>query len=449
MSFSPLDSALYRALLSDAETAALLSDGSQVASMLAVEAALAEVQGNLGVIPETAARRIAEVAGSTEIAPESLADPTAKAGVPVPGLVAALRKAVGGEAAAFVHWGATSQDILDTATVLQLGQVLDLFDARLARLIALLAAQADAHRATVTLARTRSQQATPTSLGLKIATWMTPLARHRQRLTELRGRVLVLQFGGAAGNLSALDGRGLDVSAALAEKLGLPEPALPWHVQRDGMAELAGWFSLVSGSLGKLGSDLILLGQSEIGEVSAGAGGGSSTMPQKSNPVGAEMLVALARFNATLTGTVHQGLIHNQERDGAAWSLEWLSLPQMAGATGAALNHGLAIAENLEADTARISRTFENGKGLALAEAASFALAAHMPRPEAQKLVTDACSEVAGSGRHLLDVLTKRVSAPVDWQALRDPANHLGEADALIDRALAAVHWNKGTSDGR
>ncbi|MGK9234752.1 3-carboxy-cis,cis-muconate cycloisomerase [Inquilinus limosus] len=443
MTVSPLDSALYAPLLSDAETAALFTDRAALRAMLRVEAALAEAEARCGVIPAAAASAIAAAAGALDPDTAALAAKTTEDGVPVPALVAALRQAVatsaGEEAAQAVHWGATSQDILDTGLVLRLRKVIAILEGRLAALIQALAALADAHRATVMPGRTRSQQATPISFGLKAAGWLAPLLRDRDRLSELRPRLLLLSFGGASGTLGALGEDGVKVEAALAEVLDLPVPPMPWHSQRDGIAEFAGWLALVTGTLGKMGRDLILLAQTEVAEVRPGAGGGSSTMPQKSNPVGPETLVALARFNAGLVGQLQQAMLHEHERDGAAWPVEWLALPQMAVAAGAALNHALAVAGSLQIDAARMAQQFEASHGLLLAEAASFALAAHMPRPEAQRLVKEATTKATATGRHLFDLLAEASAAPIDWSSLRDPARHLGAADAFIDRVLAAA----------
>jgi len=471
MTVSLFDSELYGDLFSDREIVALLDDRARLRAMLEVEAALARVQGRLGVIPAAAATRIAEVAESLELDPAALASGTASAGVPVPALVASLRAAVGGEAGAYVHWGATSQDIMDSGLVLRLRAVLDALDGRLAGAIETLAALAQEHRGTVMAARTRSQQALPTTFGLKAAGWLLPLARHRERLAQLRPRLLVVQFGGAAGTLAALGtapgtalgaapgaslgaARGEDgvaVMEALATELDLAIPPAPWHSQRDGIAELAAWFALVTGSLGKIGEDLVLLAQSEVGEVTPrggpgggpeggpGGGGGSSTLPQKTNPVAAEALVTLARFNAGLLAPATGALLQAQERGGAAWPLEWLTLPQMATATGAALRLAAAAFDGLAVDTARMAANLEASNGLILAEAASFALAGHMPRPEAQALVQAACAEATESGRHLMDVLAEMSEAPLDWAGLKDPAGYLGAADALIDRILASL----------
>jgi 3-carboxy-cis,cis-muconate cycloisomerase len=218
--------------------------------------------------------------------------------------------------------------------------------------------------------------------------------------------------------------------------LGLGVPTLPWHSQRDSLAELAGWLSLVTGSLGKIGADLVLLAQSEVREILPGSGGGSSTMPQKANPVGAEALVSLARFNAGLVSSLHHALGATHERDGAAWQTEWLALPQMVVATGAALLRAGAVLDDLVIDSARMRANLDAANGLVLAEAAAFALAQHMPRAEAQALVKDACRAVTESGRHLTDVLAEKTDASVDWDSLRDPATYLGAAGALLSRAL-------------
>jgi 3-carboxy-cis,cis-muconate cycloisomerase len=440
MTSSPLDSALYGPLFGDPETAELLSDAAQIRALLRVEAALARVEGRLGVIPAEAAVRIAEVAACLDLDPAALADGTASAGVPVPALAAALQNAVGNRAAPYVHWGATSQDIIDTALILRLRDILALFAGRLDAIIADLAIQADRYRAVAMAGRTRSQIATPITFGLKIATWLAPLLRHRDRLAELRPRLEVVQFGGASGTLAALGDRGLAVMDALARDLGLASPVLPWHSQGDRIAEVGGWLALVSGSLGKMGADVVLLGQSEVGELAAGAGGGSSTMPNKSNPVGAETLVALARHNAGLLGTLHQSLIQEHERDGIAWPLSWLSLPPMLMACGGALRHARHVSAHLLPDVSRMAERLDATDGLVLAEAASFLLCAHMPRAQAQDLVKACCREALGAGRHLFDVLAQRTTASVDWQAAREePSRHVGAAEALVQRLLDSI----------
>ncbi len=437
MSISPAESALYGALFSDPDIAEAFSDAATIRAMLDVERALARVQARLGIIPEDAAERIAFVAGSYEPDIAGVAAGTEKSGVPIIPLVEQLRAAVGGEAAAYVHWGATSQDIVDTGLVLRLRGVAGLLAGKIEQLSGLLGKLADEHRGTVMAARTRSQQALPTSFGLKAAGWLSPLIDHATRLDEVRPRLLAVQFGGAVGTLAALGARGVEVMEGMGEELGLAVPAGPWHVRRDNLAEFAGWLSIVTGSLGKMGQDVILLAQSEIAEVRPGAGGGSSTMPQKSNPVACEVMVTAAGLNASLISAMHQATIQEHERGGPGWQLEWLTLPQMAVATGAALNHAIAVIEMLEVDAARMRANLDESNGLILAEAATFALAEHMPRPQAQALVKEACSEVPQSGRTLMEILAGKTDAPVDWDTVADPANYLGSANELIDRILS------------
>ncbi|MEQ9608946.1 MAG: 3-carboxy-cis,cis-muconate cycloisomerase [Kiloniellaceae bacterium] len=443
MSILPFDSAFLGPLLSDAELAGLLDDRAQLRAMLDFEAALARAEGRVGVIPAAAADRIAEVAGSLELDPAALAEGTARDGIPVPALVACLRKAVGGEAAAYVHWGATTQDVMDSGLVLRLKRILDILEARLGDLGDTLAELADAERATVMLARTRGQQATPTSFGLKAAGWLAPLDRHLDRLYEFEDRLGVLSFGGAAGNLSALGVDAPAVEAALAEELDLAVPLLPWHSQRDGLVELANWLGLVSGSLGKMAGDIMLLCQNEVGELREGdfngqPGGTSSTLPQKQNPVRSEAVLSLTRHAASLTGPMQLTAFHAHERDGVAWQLEWLTLPQIIVATGAALAQSLTLIGGLKVDRERMRANIEATNGLVLAEAASFALSQHLPRPEAQALVKQACLDALEQGRGLIALLQERCDAPLDWQALADPAQHIGSADIFIDRVLAA-----------
>jgi 3-carboxy-cis,cis-muconate cycloisomerase len=436
MSILPFDSAFLGPLLSDAELARLLDDRAQLRAMLDFEVALALAEGRVGVIPEAAAQRIAEVADNLEIDPASLAEGTARDGIPVPALVAALRKAVGGDAAQYVHWGATTQDVMDSGLVLRLKRILDILEDRLDELGGKLAELADAERATVMLARTRGQQATPTSFGLKVAGWLAPLDRHLNRLYEFEDRFGVLSFGGAAGNLSALGVDGPAVEGVLAEELELAVPLLPWHSQRDGLIELANWLGLVCGSLGKMAGDIMLLCQNEVGELREGAGGTSSTLPQKQNPVRSEAVLSLTRHVAGLAGPMQLTAFHTHERDGVAWQLEWLTLPQMVVATGAALAQSLALIGGLKIDRERMRANIEATNGLALAEAASFALSRHLPRPEAQALVKQACLDALDQGRGLIVLLQERCDAPLDWQALADPAQHIGSADIFIDRVL-------------
>jgi 3-carboxy-cis,cis-muconate cycloisomerase len=438
-----LDSVLFSPLFSDADVAEQFSDPQLVQAMLEVEAALAIVEGRLGVIPAGAADQIVDVAARMEVDFDRLRSGVEKSGVPVIELVRQLREQVGGEAADYVHWGATSQDILDTARILQIRTAMVILDSRLWNIIQKLAQLADRHRHTLMAGRTHSQQALPITFGYKVACWLAPLLRHRERLTEMKPRTLVVQFGGAVGTLAALGESGEQVQIALAKELELNLPPLPWYSQRDNMAELASWLSLVSSSLAKMAQDFILLAQSEVGELGESGDasrGGSSTMPQKNNPIVSELIITAARINASLLSSMHQAQVQEHERGTHGWQMEWLVLPQMFNLTAAALNKALFLSQNLVVNEERMRENIAASNGLMLAEAVSYALAkTSMSKADANKLVKEASQVVKQEGRHLIDVIRERIAAPVDWKALREESAYLGSTDAFIDRVLQAV----------
>lgn len=439
MSVSPFDSALLGDLFSDPEIAALFDDRAQIASMLLFESALAAAEARAGVIPEQSAVRIADVCRDFEPDPATLAGPTARAGVPVPALIKALKAEIGGEDARYVHFGATSQDVVDTALVLQLRDAIAIIRRRIRKLAKALSAHADTHRKTVMIGRTRSQQAVPTTFGLKAAGWLAPLVRIDHRIESLSSDLLRISFGGAAGTLASIGVKAADVESNLSEELDLPLADMPWHAQRDVLVDFASQLTALTGALGKMGQDLVLLAQSEIAEVQPGKGGGSSTMPHKSNPVQAEMLVTFARFNAGQLGTFAQSQIHEHERSGASWLLEWLTLPQIITATGAALAQAVDMVPDLKINTDRMAQNLELSRGAMLAEAATFALADHLGRDAADKLVKDAIAKSAENASNLFDELPKLTDAPVDWAYIRNPVNYVGQADVFIDRVLGAT----------
>ncbi len=342
MPVSAFDHPILSALVGDEETASAFSVEADVEAMLAFEAALAEAEASIGLISPQAAARIAQVCADFSPDLAALAEGAARDGVVAPSLVKQLRQAVGEPHAADVHRGATSQDVVDTSLVLRLKPILAAFDVRLDALIVALDALEAEQGETPLMGRTRMQRALPIRAADKLRAWREPLQRHRARLAALTPRLLVVQFGGAVGTRDALGGQGGAIAAELARRLGLGDGPC-WHTQRDALAEFAAWLSLVAGALGKIGQDIALMAQNEIAEIKLAEGGGSSAMPHKSNPVRAEVLVALARFNAALIAAQHQALIHENERSGAAWTLEWLILPQMVVATGAALRHAAAL----------------------------------------------------------------------------------------------------------
>lgn len=431
------DSALYARLFGDAGTAALFTDSAEIRAMLLVEGALARAQGAHRMIPDEAAAFIDRMSREVQIDPSALAVETARNGVPVPGLLAAFRKAAGApEMMRWLHWGATSQDIVDTALALRLRRVLDLWQDRLDALALALGDLAGAQADLPMAARTYGQAAVPTSFGAVVAGWGWPLLRHRDRLAAVRTEVLKVSLSGAAGTLSAMDGRGAEVRRSLAEALDLADPGTSWHAQRDGMAALAGWCAGLTASLGKLGEDLLLMTQTGISEVRIEGAGGSSTMPQKQNPVAPSALVALCRQVVALSALMTGAGAHRQQRDGAAWFTEWLTLPQLCISTGAALALALDLSTRLHPDPAAMARGLDQDAGTIWAEALTFALAATLPRPEAEAKVKALVAEALATGTDLRR-LAARDWPDLDLAALE--AGALGEAPAEARAFAAAV----------
>ncbi|MBN9306567.1 MAG: 3-carboxy-cis,cis-muconate cycloisomerase [Devosia sp. 67-54] len=337
MSVSPFDHPLLSGLLGDDEIAPFFSAEAEIAQMLRFEMALAEAEGAEGVIDAEAARHVVEQLKLVEVDADAIRTATTRDGTVGVEFVRQLRDWLGAPYDRDVHFGSTSQDVVDTALMLRLKPVLAIFAARLRAIIARLDELDRRFGTNQLMARTRMQDALPIHVHDKLATWRAPLQRDLDRLAELNPRLLQVQFGGAAGTLDKLGDKGTAVTARLAQALDLAAPARSWHTQRDTIAELAGWLSLVSGSLGKLGVDVGLMVQNRVGEIAVEGGGGSSAMPHKHNPVGAEVLVALAHYGAALTAAMHVSLVHEQERSGAAWTLEWLALPQAVMTTAASL----------------------------------------------------------------------------------------------------------------
>ena len=445
---SALDSKIFGPLFGDSEINQLLSDQAYVRALVEVEAALARAEARVGAIPQAAAEQISKAADPNRVDIESLSKGTVRSGFPIIALVQELRRLVGGQAASYVHWGATTQDIMDTAGVLQLRAACELYKKRLVELARQLSQLANRHRATVMAGRTHGQQALPISFGLKVASWLAPMVHHGERLNQISPRLLVVQFGGAAGTLAALGDKGIEVMEALAAELKLAAPTLPWHAQRDSLVEFAGWLSLITGSLGKMAQDIILLAQTEVGEVSESAEegrGGSSTMPQKSNPITSELILAAARKNASLLSALHHAQVQEHERATHGWQVEWLTLPEMLMLTGGALKHAVYLAKNLQVDEAKMRENIHRANDVILAEAAVFALAQAMPRAQADELVKRACAVALSEGKPLVEVVKGLIGervpvGAVDWRALAAPENYLGEVDKIIDRALKSAN---------
>ncbi|OJF94102.1 3-carboxy-cis,cis-muconate cycloisomerase [Pararhizobium antarcticum] len=349
MTYSAFDHPILSGLFGDPEIAALFSVDADITAMLAFEAALARVQAARSLIPDEAAAEITHLCASFSPDKAALGRAVASDGVVIPELVRQIRRSLG-DNAAHLHVGATSQDVIDTSLMLRLKAACGLVLARLSSIIDAMAALESRDGAAALMGYTRMQAAIPITAADRIRSWRAPLERHRLRMSEIQA-TLAIQFGGAAGTLEKFGTAGPALRSALAAELGLADQP-QWHSQRDGLVEIAGLFSLITGSLGKFGQDIALMAESG-GEITLSGGGGSSAMPHKQNPVAAEVLVSLARFNAVQLSGMHQSLVHEQERSGAAWTLEWLILPQMAGALAASLK----LALSLTGQITRIGRT--------------------------------------------------------------------------------------------
>lgn len=326
------------ALVGDPIVAGWFTDSADLAAMLAFEAALAAAQAECGLIPTAAAAAVAEACARFEPDWHALHSGMAADGVLGPAFVAALRATLDEPHRRFLHLGATSQDLADSSLTLRLRSVVAELDARLGLVIAALGALRESQGEVALMAHTRMQRALPITAAAKLGSWTQPLQRHAARLAELSPRLLVVQFGGPVGTRDGLAGAGDLIAAGLAARLGLAA-APPWHSGRDRIVEFGNWLALLAGSLGKIGMDVALLAQNEVAAVRLAGGGISSAMPHKSNPVGAEVLVALARYASGQAGTLAQAMVHENERSGAAWTLEWMTLPPLAIAAGAALRH--------------------------------------------------------------------------------------------------------------
>ena len=427
----------------------IFSDYGRLQGMLDFEAALARATARAGVIPGPAASQIESQCRAELFDMEALSRGAAAAGNPAIPMVKALTAQVerkDHDAARFVHWGATSQDAMDTGLVLQLRNVLELIDAGEANLSDALATLAGKYKGTPVAGRTWMQQATPVTFGLKAAGWLSAIERHRQRLKELRARTLVLQFGGAVGTLATLGKHGLDVATTLAEELKLSLPDIPWHAHRDRLAEVATTLGLLVGSLGKIARDISLAMQTEIGEASEPAApgrGGSSTLPHKRNPVSSAVVLAAAARVPALVSVMLAAMVHEQERGLGNWHAEWETLPEICMLAAGALGHTSQVMEGLEIDAGRMRENLEATRGLIMSEAVSSALAAKLGRQAAHELVEAACRRAVEQGKSLREVLeqdTKLAAhlSTAELDRLFDPENYLGVSEQLVERVLAA-----------
>jgi 3-carboxy-cis,cis-muconate cycloisomerase len=447
MSIHPADSQIFGTLYGTDEIRALFSDHAHLQFMLDVEAALARAESKLGLIPAHIADVIGRAARVENLRLDYIADSTRRVGYPVVALVKELGRVAGDEAARYIHLGATTQDILDTALVLQLRRTFGIARRDLIALARALARRAARFRDTPIAARTHLQHAVPTTFGLKCAVWAAPLVTHLERLEQASPRILVVQFGGAAGTLASLGANGPAVVEALARELELGVPVLPWHTQRDGLAETAALLALICASLSKFALDITLMMQTEVGEVSEPhdeGRGGSSTMPQKRNPIASEYILAAARAVSALVPVMFGSMTADHERATGPWQSESLALPQCVALTAGALAHARSIAESMTVDTERMRRNLELTGGLIMAEAIATALAAPLGRAAAEAVVARACNRAVAESVPLATVLRidpelRPHLTDADIDRLTNPALYLGSAGTFVDRVVARV----------
>ncbi|WP_322062836.1 adenylosuccinate lyase family protein [Paraburkholderia sp. J63] len=438
-----VDSILFRDAFGTAKMRTIFSDHALIQRYIDVEVALAKAEARVGVIPAEAAGQIARESTIERIDFDHMREETDIVGYPILPLVHQL---VGmcGDAGRYIHWGATTQDIMDTAVALQVRDALDSIDADIRELRAILVDMARKYRDTPMAGRTHLQQALPITFGYKAAIWLAMFDRHQQRLVALRPRVAVVEFAGAAGTLASLGDKGLEVQAALAEELNLGVPATTWHVARDGFAEAVNLLALVTGSLGKIATDIMIMASNEFAEVYepfVKGRGASSTMPQKRNPISSELMLAAAKAVRQQAGLMVDAMIQDFERATGPWHAEWIAIPESFILTSGALHQAKFALGGLIVDTERMKHNLGISKGLIVAEAVMMQMAPFTGRQQAHDIVYDACRTVNEHGGTLADALADlpAVTQHFDRAAIErmtDPANYLGLAPQMVDRAV-------------
>jgi 3-carboxy-cis,cis-muconate cycloisomerase len=435
----------YHELFTTPEMTDIFSAAAHVRQMLRFEAALARAESDVGIIPREAGEAIAAGCAVDLFDVAAVYREAALAGTPAIPLVRMLTTQVSDEGRPFVHFGATSQDTIDTALVLQMREGLDALVESLLGVCAGCAKLADQHRYTPMAGRTLLQHALPITFGLKAARWLALATRQVQALRTQRNKSLTLQFGGAAGTLAALGEAGMSVAQRLAEELRLPLPDLPWHAERDRMATIASALGVTAGAMAKIASDVALLAQTEVAEVSevsAPGKGGSSAMPQKRNPVDAMMALASARLATGIVPVILSAMANEHERAAGGWQAEWIAIPDLFRRTSSAVDRVRNLVSELQVDPDRMRQNFELDGGLIMAESLSIALVPHLGRQEAQHVVHAACRRSLTTGSTLSQAALEdpkilAVLSPKAIDRALDPAGYLGSTDVMIGRALA------------
>jgi 3-carboxy-cis,cis-muconate cycloisomerase len=454
MTATALDSVIFCDIFSTPEMRQVFSDEGRTAYYLDIEAALARAQARLGVIPEAAAREIDRQCRIENIDLARLKQQTERIGYPILGVVQQIVDLCADGLGEWCHWGATTQDITDTAAILQIRAALALVENEMEVIAGVLADLSRRYRDTPMAGRSNLQQAVPLTFGFKMATLLAAMQRHRERLAQLRPRVLVGQFGGAVGTLASLGAAGLEVQAALMDELGLGHPEIAWHTVRDRIGEVACFLGLLTGTLGKISMDVKLLMQTEVAEVYEpfhAARGSSSTMPQKRNPVSCLYIHSTVALVRQHVAALLEAAVADHERSTGPWEIEWISLPEIFLLASGALAQTRLMLSGLEVDPARMRANLDLTRGMIVSEAVMMGLGPHLGRQRAHDLVYDICRKVATSGEPLLDLLaqdaeTSRHLSRAELAKLCDPQNYLGLAGEMVDRVLARERSGAGQS---
>ena len=447
MAATLIDSSIFQGIFSTDEMRQVWSDENRTQKYLDFEAALAKVQGRLGLIPAEAATEIVSHCRLDQLDMGRLRQQTERIGYPVLGVVSQLNALCRDKLGEYCHWGATTQDVTDTATVLQIREALAIVDRELAAISAALAKLARDHRDTPMIGRSNLQQAIPVTFGYKMAGLLSAIERHRERLAQLRPRVLVGEFAGAAGTLASLATGAMETQAALCAELGLGQPLIAWHTIRDNIAEVGAFLGLVGGTLGKLSMDVKLMMQTEVGEVYepfAHGRGSSSTMPQKRNPISSCYIHAQVSVVRQHAAALMDAMIADHERSTGPWEIEWIVLPEAFCLIAGALKQSRFVLEGLEVDAGAMRRNIDRTQGLVMSEAVMMGLGQYIGREYAHDLVYDICRVAVSEGRPLLDLLAEHpeINKHLDRHALAelcDPGNYLGQSGVMVDRVLATL----------
>ena len=447
MAATIVDSKIFGDIFSDAKMRAVWSDENRTAKYLDIERALAKVQGELGIIPKEAADEIVKNCDINKIDWDKLKAKTEQIGYPIIAVVNQINALTRDRLGEYCHWGATTQDITDTATVMQIREGLALIESDLAEISNSLAGLSKKYRDTPVIGRSNLQQAIPVTFGFKTASILAGIERHRERLQQLKPRVLVGEFGGACGTLASIEKGAMETQAGLMRELGLGCPLIAWHTVRDNIAEVGAFLGLVGGSLGKIAMDVKLMMQTEVGEVFepfAQGRGSSSTMPQKRNPISCLYIHANISVVRQHAAALMDAMVADHERSTGPWEIEWVSLPEIFCLLSGALKQTKFVLAGLEVDTAKMRANIDMTHGLVMSEAVMMGLGPYIGREYAHDLVYDLCREAVKQSRPLVDILAEHpeINAHVSraqLEAFCDPANYLGQAGVMIDQVLASI----------